>query len=133
MSEWSKEKLEKTYAEVQKKAALDAEFRKELLKDANAAIEKATGEKIPEGFTLKAVEQDPNYSATFVIPDLVSEELTEGEMKEMAGGVSFILGISACAAAVAVAGCPADACAAAGCAFDACAAQACGAKGHTGC
>ena len=86
MSEWTKEKLEKIYVDVQKKCATDKEFRDEILKDANSAIEKLTGETIPEGFKLKAVEQDPNYTATFIIPDLISEELTEGDMQKMAAG-----------------------------------------------
>ena len=133
MSEWSQEKLEKIYIKVQQKCATDKEFREEILKDANAAVEKLTGEKIPEGFSLKAIEQDPNYSATFVIPDLISEELTEGDMKEMAGGLSGLAIVSACGAAVEVLPCPADACGAAACAFDACELKACGAQGKTGC
>ncbi len=110
MSEWTKEKLEKIYVDVQKKCATDKEFRDEILKDANSAIEKLTGETIPEGFKLKAVEQDPNYTTTFVIPDLISEELTEGDMQKMAGGISVLAGVSACALAIEVSVCDADVC-----------------------
>ncbi len=133
MSEWSKEKLEKLYVQVQQKCATDREFREEILKDANAAIEKLTGEKIPEGFSLKAIEQDPNYSATFIIPDLISEELTEGDLKEMAGGLSGLAIVTACGAAVEVLPCAPDACGAAACVADICEGKACGAHGSTGC
>ena len=38
MKEWTREELDKLYAQVQKKAATDKKFREELLSDANAAI-----------------------------------------------------------------------------------------------
>ncbi|MBO4373509.1 MAG: NHLP leader peptide family RiPP precursor [Lachnospiraceae bacterium] len=133
MKEWTQEELEKLYVQVQQRAATDKTFREELLADANAAIEKLSGEKLPEGFKVKAIEQDPDYTSTFVIPDLVSEELSQEELQSMAGGVSIAAIVSACAAAVAIPACPADACGAKGCAVDqGCGARACGAFGTVG-
>ena len=110
MKQWSKEELDKLYVQVQQKAATDKKFREELLSDANAAIEKIAGEKLPDGFTVKAVEQDPNYSATFVIPDLISEELSQDDLSNMAGGISFALILSICGAAIGGGDCLADVC-----------------------
>lgn len=129
---WTQNEMEALYKEMQKKAMLDENFRKELLQDANAALEKLAGKKLPEGCNIKVVENDPAYTATFVLPDLISEELTADEMDGAAGGISVLLIVSACGAAVATAGCGGDACGAQGCVADvACAGKACGAQGTT--
>lgn len=112
--EWTQEKLNELYFKVQRQALTDEEFRKDLLSDPNAVIEKETGEKLPEGFQIQVIESDPAYTATFVLPDLIGEELEDGELDQVAGGVSLILVISACAAAISFEGCPADTCAARG-------------------
>lgn len=134
---WTQEEMDNLYLEVQKKAMTDAEFRKELLADSSAALEKVAGKKLPEGCNIKVIENDPAYTATMVIPDLVTEEFSAEDLDQISGGeaakgISFLLIISACAAAIAIAGCSADACGAQGCvADDVCTGQACGAKGTT--
>lgn len=129
---WTQNEMEALYKEMQKKAMLDENFRKELLQDANAALEKLAGKKLPEGCNIKVVENDPAYTATFVLPDLISEELTADEMDGAAGGISVMLIVSACGAAVATVACGGDACGAQGCLADvACAGKACGAQGTT--
>ena len=87
--EWTREKLEALYVEVQKKAMTDEAFRKELLADSTKAIEALAGEKLPEGFRLKVIENDPAYTATMVLPDLVGRELTDEEVEAAAGGVEI--------------------------------------------
>lgn len=109
---WTQEELNRLYFKLQKQAVTDEEFRKELLDDPNGVIERETGEKLPEGFKIQVVESDPAYSATFVLPDLVGDELEDSELDAVAGGVSIIIIASACAAAISVGGCPLDACAA---------------------
>ena len=84
--EWTREKLEALYVEVQKKAMTDEAFRKELLADSTKAIEAFAGEKLPEGFKLKVIENDPAYTATMVLPDLVGQELSNDEVETAAGG-----------------------------------------------
>ncbi|MCR5289637.1 MAG: NHLP leader peptide family RiPP precursor [Treponema sp.] len=111
MEEWTQKEMETLYQQIQVKASHDAEFRKNLLTDANKTIEKLAGKALPDGCAIKVIEQDPNYASTLVIPDLVSDELDENALDKAAGGISFVLVVSACAAAFAVGPCPADACA----------------------
>ena len=87
--EWTKQKLEEVCVELQKKAMVDEAFRKELLADSAKAIEMLTGEKPPEGFRLKVIENDPACTATMVLPDLVGRELTDEEFEAVSGGFSF--------------------------------------------
>ncbi len=98
---WSQEKINEVYLEVQRMAATDEEFRKELLANTDEAIEKVAGEKLPEGFKVKVVENDPQYAATFVLPPMVSDELGDDELDSVAGGFCLIdgaCGAKACAA-----------------------------------
>ena len=64
---WTREKIDEVYLKTQQMSAMDEEFREELLKNPNEAI-------------------DPNYSATFVLPPMISEELDEGALENVAGG-----------------------------------------------
>lgn len=108
--EWTKEEMEALYVNMQKKAMTDEEFRKEILADANKALAKLAGKELPEGVKIKVVEQDPAYTATFVLPDFVSEEVDMEELEKAAGGISFAAGGSACGVAIGIGPCPADAC-----------------------
>ena len=119
MRNWTMEEMEKLYEEVRTKAMMDADFRKKLLADANGAVEELIGEPLPEGCKLKAIEQDPAYSATFTIPDFVGDELSPDELDKVTGGVdtsnqavgvSFFVIVSICSLAVGIVGCQADVC-----------------------
>lgn len=113
--EWTQEKLKELYVSIQKKAMTDEEYRKELLEDPDAVIEKEMGAKLPEGMKFHVIESDPAYSATFVLPDMISEELEDEDLDQVAGGfMSVILIVSACAAAIRLSACGANACAAQG-------------------
>ena len=71
---------------MQKKAMTDQEFRKAILEDANGALEKLAGKELPKGVKVKVIEQDPAYTATFVLPDLMPEEMDMEELEKAAGG-----------------------------------------------
>ena len=75
--EWTKEQMEETYQQVVKKAVTDEEFRKELLANPNEAISKVAG--IP-------VEQDPSYQATFLLPPMLPEDVSDEDLEAVAGG-----------------------------------------------
>ena len=110
--EWTQEKLNELYLKIQRKAMTDEEYRKELLEDADAVIEQEIGEKLPEGMKFQVIESDPAYNATFVLPDMIGEELEDEDLDQVAGGFSMVIAASACAAAISFSGCAADACAA---------------------
>lgn len=83
---WTREKIDEVYLKTQQMSAMDEEFREELLKNPNEAIAKVAGEPVPADFKVKVLENDPNYSATFVLPPMISEELDEGALENVAGG-----------------------------------------------
>ncbi|MDR1473259.1 MAG: NHLP leader peptide family RiPP precursor [Lactobacillales bacterium] len=97
---WSEEKLNEVYALVMQKTTTDEEFRQDLINDVNKTIEKLTGEKLPEGMNLKVIENDPNYNATFVLPNLSTGEMDLDALDDVAGGVSGLVIISVCAVAI---------------------------------
>jgi len=109
---WKQEEMNEVYLKVQKTALTDEAFRKELIADPKAAIEKISGKALPEGFKINIVESDPAYSATFVLPDFVGNAIEDDDLENVAGGVSILVIISACAAAIGAGPCAADACAA---------------------
>ena len=103
MANWTQQEMEELMAKMTKKAMTDAAFRKEVLADANKALEKLAGKPLPEGASLKCIERDPNYQTTLVLPDLIDEERLDDEsLQKVAGGISVALIVSVCAGAVGV-------------------------------
>ncbi len=142
MANWTEKELEELMAKMTQKSMTDAEFRKEVLEDATAALEKLAGKPLPEGSSLKCIEKDPNYQATLVLPDLVDEEkIDDDSLQQVAGGISIALIVSFCIRAMGLGPdvgvcdkkiCAADAC---GAFWDwrssMCAAQLCGKHART--
>jgi hypothetical protein len=85
---WTQEKVNETYLRASNLAAKDKAFRAELLSNPNAAVEKLAGEPLPENFNIKIIESDPTYSATFVLPLMLSNDLSDDELAAVAGGVT---------------------------------------------
>ncbi|MDR3156710.1 MAG: NHLP leader peptide family RiPP precursor [Lactobacillales bacterium] len=93
---WTQDEINGVYSKVMQKATTDEEFRKELLANPNAAISKLTGEALPEDYKIKVLENDPNYTATFVLPNLSSGEVDINELETVAGGLGDCYGDQAC-------------------------------------
>ena len=74
------------------KAADDGEFRARLIADPRAAISAEIGQTIPDGFDVM-VHEDSATTAHLVLPP--SPQLTEVEMKAVAGGASWIPTVTA--------------------------------------
>jgi len=112
---WTQKEIDDVFVKVRGKAATDADFRKKLLADPNGAIAAFTGKDVPAGFRIKVIENDPAYMATFVVPDLVSDEISEDDLDKVAGGVGAaivtMIGFPSCGADVRQF-CPDNACAA---------------------
>ena len=81
---------QKVYAEIVQKAWEDIEFKKELLANPVAAIEKLTGKKLnlPEGKTLVVRDQTDDATIYINIPSKVEldAELNEEQLEAVAGG-----------------------------------------------
>lgn len=90
---WTQEKINEVYMKVQRMAVADEEFREELLRDSRTAIGKIAGEELPEGFAVKVIENDPQYAATFVLPPMTAEELSQDELDAVAGGACVVDGM----------------------------------------
>lgn len=108
----TQEELNKLYISIRNRAMTDEEYRKELLDNPTKVIEDELGYKLPDGMRFNVVEEDPAYNATFVLPDMLGEEIETEDLYDISGGVSIVVAVSACAAAVGIISCPADACAA---------------------
>jgi|GEM_PF-717574 len=112
---WTQEEIEKAFKEVKKKSLTDQAFRALLISNPHKAIEQATGKAVPSAFKIKVVECDPAYQMTFVLPEMITEELSDEALEKVAGGTSCVgIGISAaeaCAGAIGDGTCGARACA----------------------
>jgi hypothetical protein len=107
---WTAEEVQKAYQAVSVKAAMDKAFRARLLANPHEAIAEMTGRDVPAAFKIKIIENDPAYHMTFVLPDMVSEELSDEALSKVAGGVSVALIVGACAVAIDTGGPCTDAC-----------------------
>lgn len=155
--EWTQEKLENLYQEVNKKAKEDPEFLKALLKDPKAAMEQVAGCEVPDGYKLSFVDGETNHAGTYSLPNFTGDEIDLKQLNSVVGGIANdhvgvencpvfqafkpveAIGVAAivsyCAAAVGVAVCPGDVCTAAVCPVDVCGAAHCTAAtgGFEGC
>ena len=78
---------EQAVEQIIKRAQTDIQFRQLCLENPNLAVQQTTGKDIPQGFTLRFVD-NRNADLTVVLPDLFdgSAELSDAELEEVAGG-----------------------------------------------
>ena len=84
---WNQVKIDETFRQIQNLSSSDEIFRAELLDNPVSAIEKLAGEKLPDGFKINVIERDPAYALTFVLPPLITNELTDDTLENVAGGM----------------------------------------------
>jgi len=72
------------------KAMKDESFRKQLLENPREIVEQETGMKLPAGIDIRVLEEKPDQ-VFLVLPPVrnteSSEELTEAELSNVAGGI----------------------------------------------
>jgi len=87
MHEWTEQAQEEAQEKIFRMAANDSEFRALALSDGRAAVEKATGHELPEGFKIRFVDPAGAH-LTAVLPRAAyeEEELAEFELMAVAGG-----------------------------------------------
>ncbi|AEE48587.1 class IIb bacteriocin, lactobin A/cerein 7B family [Haliscomenobacter hydrossis] len=86
-------KQQEVYSQIVQKAWEDSEFKRELMNNPVAVMERVGGEKVvlPEGKKLVVVDQSDESTIYFNIPrqvDLDSLELTEEQLEQVAGGIT---------------------------------------------
>lgn len=84
---WTQEEADRAFVEVRKRALTDKAFRNLVLTKPNEAIQKVVGKPVPQGIKIKVVEADPNATFTFLLPQMVSDELSSADLERVAGGV----------------------------------------------
>ena len=84
---WTQEEVEKAFVDLKKKAMTDKNFRELILKNPNQAIAQVTKKEVPAGVKIKVIESDPAYHMTFVLPQMVSADLSDDELDKVAGGI----------------------------------------------
>jgi hypothetical protein len=87
MHEWTEQAQREAQEKIFRMAANDRDFRALALKDGRAAVEKATGKKLPQGFKIRFVDPAGAH-LTAVLPRAAyeEEELAEFELLAVAGG-----------------------------------------------
>ncbi len=83
------QEAEQAIAQIVKRAQTDSKFRQLCLNDPNAAAHEATGKDLPDGFTLRFVENQ-GADLTVVLLDIIdaNAELSDVELEQVAGGGS---------------------------------------------
>lgn len=94
---WTQEDINECIEQCRQKATVDTAFRALLLSDVGAAVKEATGKDIPESLKIKIIESDPNYNVTFLLPPLVSGNISDDELDSIAAGTA-VCGFDTCAA-----------------------------------
>ena len=85
---WTQEMIHEAYKKLEMLALTDSSFRSKLLLNANEAIESILGKKLPDNYNVNVIEADPYYSATFVVPPMISNEIRDEALLAVAGGMS---------------------------------------------
>lgn len=72
--------------QIYQKAVTDKAFRELCLSQPEAAIKQVTNQALPEGFTVRFVD-NAGADATFVLPDFLGDsELSDAQLEAVVGG-----------------------------------------------
>lgn len=96
MAIWTQVEVQQAVQKVGEKAASDQKFRQLVLADAKEAIKQVMGKEVPENLTLKMIEADPAADMTFVLPPLQTDELSDQELDQVAGGKAECNNLQTC-------------------------------------
>jgi hypothetical protein len=88
MNQLRDKELDSAIREVIKRSVVDPEFRKLAIKNANAAITKASGKSLPNGITINFVHNYGVSAKSYVLPDPAADPdlLSDEALEKVAGG-----------------------------------------------
>ncbi len=86
MNTWTQQEVTAAVQKISEKAATDKDFRKLALDNPSEAIKNVTGKEVPDGYSIKMIENDSGVDQTFVLPDFQTEELSDDDLDKVAGG-----------------------------------------------
>jgi hypothetical protein len=87
--EWTQQKIYDTIATITAASVVDPAMRKQALEDPRKAIEQVAGFPLPDGVSLKFVEnQGMSYVIGLPKPQSADGELSDEDLAEVAGGVA---------------------------------------------
>jgi hypothetical protein len=89
MAGMNKDELDRAIREVIKRSVVDPEFRAKALTDSNAAVQTIAKKPLPEGTSIRFVQNYGKSTRTFTLPDPVpeNEQLLEQDLEQVAGGL----------------------------------------------
>ena len=97
LKQWSQDDIDRIAGEICLKSSQNEEFRQLALSDPASAVRQISGRDVPAGFGLRFVENDPGVHMTVVLPNMQSDELSESDLEQIAGG-ACVANADACAA-----------------------------------
>lgn len=89
---WTDDKIKKLLQEIDKKAAVDLDFRNLCLTDPYKAIQQISGEEVPKEFNIRFIDNE-GYHLTHILPDFMpptGEELSDEELEKFSAAGLFI-------------------------------------------
>ena len=88
MASWTQQEINDAYKKIMDKTAKDPEFRKLALENPKKAFSEVSGKEVPENINIRFIENEPGIDQTFVLPNKITEELSDDELDKISGGFS---------------------------------------------
>ena len=86
MTNWTQQEINNAYNKIMDKTAKDPEFRKLALENPKKAFYELSGKKVPDNINIRFIENEPGIDQTFVLSNMIKEELSDDELDKISGG-----------------------------------------------
>jgi len=86
LKQWSQDDIDRIAGEICLKSSQSEDFRQLALSNPAEAVKQVSGRDIPSGFGLQFIENAPEVHMTVVLPNMQSDELSDSDLAQIAGG-----------------------------------------------